>query len=140
MRTYSRAEWEAAQASWGGFSPEWREIRHAMALNGCIFAPSGTELDSWEDDAPSQRAVLIRAIRETPALLGRCAAGATSWSQVIGRLMRERDGMREASREADAEDASRRREEREADRRSMRRLADVMATLADSGTPIRGEP
>lgn len=135
MRTYSRADWEAAQASWSGFSPEWRELRHLMALNGAIYAPSGTAMDSWEDDSPSQRAVLIRAIREQPSLLMRCARGARSWQQLVDRLFSARDDWREeaALREADALAA--RRADREIDRRAMRRLSDVLATIADSGTP-----
>lgn len=100
MRTFSKADWDAAQDAWdeGRFSSEWRDLRHVMALNGVIFPPSGTAYDSWEDDQPSQRAVLIRAIRETPELLARCTRNARSWSQVIDRLLRARDEWREEMR------------------------------------------
>lgn len=135
MRTYSRSDWEAAQASWAGFSGEWRELRHLMAMQGAIFAPSGTALDSWEDDSPSQRAVLIRAIREQPSLLMRCARGARSWQQLVDRLFSARDDWREEAREREAEASRHRAADRELDRRAMRRLSDVLATIADSGTP-----
>ena len=136
-RTYSRADWLAARASWDGFSPEWRELRHVMAMQGVIYAPSGTELDSWEDDSPSQRAILIRAIRETPALLARCSRGARSWSQLIERLTRERDDWRARQLADEADERAAHAGDREADRRSLRRLADVLATIADSGSPVR---
>lgn len=135
MRTYSRSDWEAAQASWSRFSPEWRELRHVMAMQGAIFAPSGTEWDGWEDDSPSQRAILIRAIREQPTLLMRCARGARSWQQLIERLLAERDDWRAEAAEREAE-ALRERALERMDRRPMSRLADVLATIRDSGTPI----
>lgn len=97
MKTYSAADWRAALQAWddGGFSPEWKQIRHVMAMQGCIFPPAGDAYDSWEDDEPSQRAVLIRAIRETPELLRRCTRNAKTWSQVIDRLFAARDDWRE---------------------------------------------
>ena len=94
MRTYSREAWTEAQVAWADFSPEWREARHQMALRGCIYPPAGTAFDSWEDDAPSQRAILIRAIRETPKLLSRCIARSRSWSDVIAKLTAARDDWR----------------------------------------------
>jgi hypothetical protein len=66
---------------------------------GVIFPPSGDRFDSWEDDNPSQRAILIRAIRETPELLGRCFRGSRSWSDVIAKLTRARDDWRAEQRE-----------------------------------------
>lgn len=135
-RTFSRADWLAAQASWEGFSPEWRELRHRMAMAGCIFAPSGTEHDSWEDDSPSQRAVLIRAIRETPALLDRCSRGARSWSQLIERLLAERDEWREELRAKEADAERQRRAARGVNRERMVKVAAVLATIADSGSPL----
>ena len=97
MKTYSRADWEASLQAWddGMFSDEWRTIRHVMAMQGCIFPPAGDAFDSWDVDQPSQRAVLVRAMRETPELLRRCTRKATSWSQVIERLFAARDEWRE---------------------------------------------
>src|SRR5687768_621697 len=96
MRTFTRAQLDEANAAWdaGDFSPEWRTIRHKAAMGGLIFPPNGTKWDSWEDDSPSQRAMIIRAIRETPALLERCVVGAKSWHHVIERLNGVRDEWR----------------------------------------------
>ena len=63
-------------------------------MGGLIWPPDGTKWDSWEDDNPSQRAILIRAIRETPRLLDKCVVGARSWSDVIANLLKERDDWR----------------------------------------------
>lgn len=94
MRTYSRADWDAAQEAWADFSPEWSEVRHQAVMRGILFPPAGTKWDSWEDDEPSQRAMLIRAIRETPKLLSSCIARSRSWSDVIRQLMAARDEWR----------------------------------------------
>lgn len=94
MKTYSRSDWDAAQEAWLDFSPEWRKVRHQAAMRGILFPPSGTKWDSWEDDDPSQRAILIRAIRETPKLLASCVARSRSWPEVIGRLVAARDDWR----------------------------------------------
>lgn len=111
MRTFNRVDWEASLGEWGAgdFSDEWKPYRHQAAMRGIIYPPTGTKWDSWEDDEPSQRAVLIRAIRETPRLLERCIAHAGSWSEVVSRLMAERDELREQGWNAS------RQEERERD-------------------------
>lgn len=127
-RTFSRSDWLAAQQAWddGEFSSEWREVRHKAAMGGIIFPPSGTRFDSWDDDQPSQRAMLIRAIRETPKLLDRCLIGARSWSEVIDRLMRARDEWREQMRleEPPPEDVPDHRESAMALAAILRRIGD----------------
>jgi hypothetical protein len=102
-RTYSRDAWLEAQLAWddGTFSDEWKPWRHKAAMElGVIYPPAGTAYDSWEDDNPSQRAILIRAIRETPALLAKCFRGSRSWSDVIAKLTRSRDEWRAELRAA----------------------------------------
>ena len=103
MRTFTRSELDRARAAWdeGEFSSEWRDVRHRAAMGGLIYPPSGSKWDSWDDDEPSQRAVLIRAIRETPRLLDKCLVGARSWSEVVERLFRARDDWRARMREED---------------------------------------
>ncbi len=132
MKTFSRESWEEAQASWSGFSDEWRDTRHAMAMRGVIFAPSGTEFDSWEDDSPSQRAMLIRAIREQPTLLRRCILRARSWSDVIASLMTARDDWRAEQRERELEAARRRVEENPSPRSAPQSIASILLRVADS--------
>lgn len=110
MRTFTRAELDESRAAWdaGDFSDEWRGIRHKAAMGGIIYPPAGTKWDSWEDDSPSQRAMLIRAIRETPKLLDKCVVGAKSWHEVISRLTFARDGIRLEADEADRDEYHRR--------------------------------
>jgi hypothetical protein len=109
MRTFTRSALDEARAAWdaGDFSDEWKPFRHKAVMGGLIYPPSGTKWDSWDDDAPSQRAMLIRAIRETPRLLERCVIGAPSWSVVIDRLTHARDDWR-AELDAKARDEDRR--------------------------------
>lgn len=129
MRTYSQSNWTDALRAWddGEFSDEWRDVRHTMAMQGCIYPPAGTRWDSWDDDAPSQRAILIRAIRETPMLLGGCVKGAHSWSVVIDRLMRARDDWRAEMRAEEGDD-----EDRPMDRAAPQRIADILRRITDS--------
>jgi len=97
VRTFTKAELARADAAWeaGGFSDEWAHIRRRAAAGGLIYPPAGSKWDTWDDDSPSQRAMLIRAIRDTPRLLDRCVIGARSWSQVLDRLLRVRDEWRD---------------------------------------------
>lgn len=97
MRTFSRDQWTEAQAMWddGHFSEEWREVRHGAAMRGMLYPPAGDRYDSWEDDEPSQRAMLIRAIRETPKLLNAAIAHSRSWGEVIAYVLARRDEWRD---------------------------------------------
>lgn len=128
MRTFSHADWHDAQQAWadGEFSDEWRGLRHTMAMQGCIFPPSGTRFDSWEDDQPSQRAMLIRAIRETPELLAKCSRNARSWTQLIKRLVNARDEWREEMRRQIEDD------ERPIDRRAPIHVGALLPSVADA--------
>ncbi len=97
MRTFSRDQWNEAQALWddGHFSDEWRNVRHAAAMRGILYPPAGDRFDSWEDDEPSQRAMLIRAIRETPTLLMAAIGRSHSWGEVVAYVIRRRDEWRD---------------------------------------------
>jgi hypothetical protein len=119
VKTYSREDWERAQVEWEGFSSEWRDARHQAAMRGILFPPSGGPFDSWGDDEPSQRAILIRAIRETPKLLAVAISRSQSWAQVVrivlvtynegaeeSRLQDERENRRKVLEEADGREAT----------------------------------
>lgn len=96
MRTFGRDAWDEAQELWrtGEFSDEWRVTRHQAAMRGMLYPPEGTRFDSWDDDAPSQRAMLIRAIRETPSMLAIAISKSRTWGEVIAYLIRRRDDWR----------------------------------------------
>lgn len=105
-RSFTVEHWREAQAAWseGEFSDEWPPFRRAAGERGFIYPPEGTKWDSWGDEHPSQRAVLIQAIRERPVALMSAIGQARSWSQAIGLLVAEnadvRDGIVEREREA----------------------------------------
>jgi len=119
----SRQAWDA-----GRFSAEWRPWRHLAAMQaGIIDAPKGSALDSWADEEPSERAILVRAIRETPnalraALLsGKCH----TWAQVVRAVVIGRVRL--------GEESDRREHEWRAVRRApMAPLSDTLAVIVDS--------
>lgn len=99
MRTYGAADWTASLNEWelGEFGPEWRDFRHAAAMRGMIYPPTGSKWDSWEDDEPSQRAIVYRAVHDTPKLLMAAINESRSWGQVVkiilGRLQEWREDL-----------------------------------------------
>ncbi len=97
MKTFSREHWNEAQQAWkdGEFSDEWKPYRHQAAMRGILYPPAGTKFDSWEDDDPSDRAMLIRAIREAPSLLKVSINRAHSWPEVVAYVIRRRDEWKE---------------------------------------------
>ena len=126
--TYTAEQIAEARAGWDDFSDEWDPFRHlAMTGPGIIFPPAGSKWDSWDEASPSQRAILIRAIRETPDLLRWAIRGAPepSWSRVIERLLNGRDEMREQI------PASRPRHDL-APRQAMYRLGEILTIVGDS--------
>lgn len=130
MRTYTRADLEEARALWADFSAEWAPYRKLAADGGLLFPPGGTKWDSWDDDHPSQRALLIRAIRETPEATKRAIIVAPSWAVVIRRLLHERDDELEmavlAERDVEFERG------RFTDSQAMRRISEIVAVIRDS--------
>jgi hypothetical protein len=134
VRTFTRSDLEAAKQAWddGGFSREWRDIRHRAAMGGLIYPPAGDAHDSWEDDSPSQRAILIRAIRETPRLLERCLTGAPSWSVVIERLLGKRDEWRADIDAKERHAATVELEERIPHREAVQSLGAIVRRIGDS--------
>jgi len=138
MTTYSQEQWADAQAAWekGEFSPEWKPWRHEAAMEaGIIFPPDGTKWDSWEDDSPSQRAMLYRAICETPELLHeaiRRSKAHPSWSTVLGFLLGGRDEMRQRLDEEDRDRERREEGDRVDHRQSVMVLSEVLKRIGDS--------
>ena len=95
MRTYSREQFLAAKAAWDDFDREWEPYRVEAAERGMLFPPSGSKFDSWEDPKPSQRAIIYRAIADTPATLIDAIRESRSWSEVIGKVFRDMEVRRE---------------------------------------------
>lgn len=132
-RTFSREAWVHSQNQWrdGDFGPEWDFYRQRAADRGFIFPPNGTKHDSIEDDSPSQRALIYRAIDETPQALVDAIRASRSWTEVISKLMQHRDGLRD---DAELREKQIRwdNQDRPTARQAMTRLADIFQRIKDS--------
>lgn len=128
--TFDRETWQRAVAAWdaGRFGPEWADWRWLAARAGIIFPPIGSPDDSWADARPSQRAMLVRAIRETPRLLRWALSrpGIRSWGDVLEHLLTGRDAM---ALDADRRDAEWQRTKRG---EPPVRIGAVLETISDS--------
>lgn len=104
-------------------------------MRGMLYPPLGTKWDSWEDDDPSDRAMLIRAIREAPSLLRAAINRAHSWPEVVAYVIRQRDDWKD---EMDllARDAKRNRDDADP-RESMVAIGSVFEKVAESMGYVR---
>ena len=133
MRTFNAKDWTAALEEWerGKFSDEWKPFRHEAVMRGMLYPPTGSRHDSWDDDSPSQRAILIRAIRDTPELLHAAIDRSGSWSAVIAYVLGRRD---EWAQELDAREKAIERERAEYPnpREAVLSLRQIMDRIAES--------
>jgi hypothetical protein len=134
MRTYSRESFIEANDLWadGRFSDEWKPWRHRAAMRGFIYPPAGTAYDSWGDDEPSQRAVIVRAIRETPKLLERAIDRSRSWGEVYAYLIKHLNEDRDLIEAADRETARRKAAEHPDQREAMSSIGSMFDRIAQS--------
>ena len=133
MRTFSQEHWSGALEAWtdGEFSDEWKPYRHQAAMRGMIYPPEGTKWDSWEDDEPSQRAMLIRGIRETPTLMHEAISRSRTWGDVVAYIIHRRDEWRDELADKDRETARRHLDEPDA-RQATSSLKAIIERIADS--------
>ena len=131
MRTFSRADFEASREAWSDYGPEWLFYRQLAADRGMIFPPSGSPLDSWEDPQPSQRAIIYRAIEDTPKALTEIIRSSHSWSQVVRKLMTDLERRRDDAdlRERDAEWA---KLDDPSPQEATRRVSDILTRIRES--------
>jgi hypothetical protein len=128
MRTYSRDDFLAAREEWKDFDREWEPYRKLAAEYGMLYPPAGTKWDSWEDEEPSQRAIIYRAIEDTPDALTEAIRQSHSWFEVVRKLMADIDRRREDATyaEKDAE------WERQKFRGPMQSIGDIFNRFRDS--------
>ena len=133
MKTYSKAAFDEAQSLWsaGNFSDEWKPYRHQAAMRGFIYPPEGTAYDSWDDEWPSQRSMLIRAIRETPQLLPIAIDRSQSWGEVVAYVIKRRDDMRQELDDREREMA-RNRSKEIGPREATTSIKEIMTRISDS--------
>lgn len=121
MRTYRREDWLAAQVAWEDYGREWQPFRQAAGERGMLYPPTGSKFDSWEDPKPSQRAILYRAIADTPDTLLEAIHEARSWSEVVAKVLADMYDRREYVRMAE--------EDAEWDRRQHRGPMEAIGTI-----------
>jgi hypothetical protein len=136
VRTFSRADWSEASESWreGGFAADtWYRVRYAAACRGMLYPPAGGKGDDCDDPHPSQRAIVYRAIRDSPALLFGIIGRSSTWSQVVVALIHAVDAARAdadiAEIARDRQEETRRRNERTA---APQRIGEIMRRAAGS--------
>lgn len=127
MTTWSKAQWEEAEAAWADFSAEWSPYRDQAGQRGMLYPPSGSKWDSWEDPQPSQRAIVVRAIRDTPALLTATIASSRSWREVVNRLIARLAELRDDADESEAAADRRRAEDAVVRRHTPTLIAQLVA-------------
>lgn len=105
-RTYRREDFLESRRQWetGKYDGRWDKYRKLAAERGFIYPPTGSRYDSWEDDEPSQRAVVWQAIVDTPLLLEEAIAKSRSWGDVVRKLLYERQVMRDEMRLRERDD------------------------------------
>lgn len=131
MRTYARDDWHRSSEAWRDFGPRWAEVRQIAAARGMLFPPNGVAHDDREAAEPSQRAIIWRALEDNPAELKRILRTASSWSQVVDRII----GM-EARLRAEAgdneRDAAWDRDQLPDHRTAAMSVAEILKRLEDS--------
>jgi len=133
MRTFSGETYRESQAAWkaGEFSKEWQPYRNLAASRGFIYPPEGSKWDSWEDEEPSQRAIVYRAMQDTPEALAKIIGQSRSWFEVVRKLMADLDRRRE-----DADFAERQiewdRQDEPAPREATQTVADILRRIGES--------
>jgi hypothetical protein len=133
VRTFGRAEWLEAKRAWeeGDFGVEWIKIRELAAERGMIYPPDGSKWDDREDETPSQRAIVYRAMEDTPHTLKSAIASSYSWSQVVRKVITDMETRREDADWTENRDAFR-RETEPTPKQATASLAAIMSRIADS--------
>jgi hypothetical protein len=102
-------------------------------MRGIIFPPEGTRWDSWGDDSPSQRAIVIRAIRETPDLLLVAVSRSSNWGGVVRILLGTlNEEVRPDLLDWERRERQRRLEEEGGPREATMALGNIIKRLGDS--------
>ena len=140
-RLYTPREMAEAREAWLAAMPskaerdEWRDWRHLAAMEGGIIVPpKGTKWDQWDERDPSERAIIARAIRETPKLLREAIAapGPASWAKVVAIVCRARDDWGEQADREEEWERQRRKEREPGIDESMEVLSSVLGRVLHS--------
>lgn len=107
MKTYDRDTYVRACAAWedGEFGSEWAEVRRISWEHGFPFPPVGTSFDQFDDDQPSQRAIVYQWLDWRPSDTTRIVAQSTSWFEVVRKLAALGERVRDDANLADKDAA-----------------------------------
>lgn len=132
-RTYAKADFEAAREAWleANLGTAWESFRRQAAERGMLYPPTGTRWDSWEDEHPTQLAIVARAVHNTPDLLTEAIAASSSWSGVVAFLLRRLGEWREDQRLRDRDTGWQRRDEPDP-REATKSLAEIIGRIRES--------
>lgn len=108
---------------WSDFGDEWDEWRELAERYGIPGVPKGTRWDSWDED-PSQRSLIVRAMRETPDTLRWAISGSSTWYEVVKRVLGEWREMERDINDGPAPDLT--------PSQSTRRIRDILDIIKDS--------
>jgi hypothetical protein len=110
VRLFNRHSFEQAQREWraGEYGPEWEPFRLAAAHQGFIHPPGGERFDSRDDQFPSRRAIVWRAIEDNPRALMRIINRSRSWTEVVAGIIELEGRIRSEIDEQEREVAVRR--------------------------------
>lgn len=128
MKTYSPATWFAVNQAWatGGYGSRWDRIRMAAAERGFAYPPKGTADDDRDDESPSPRAIIWRALTDNPKQLEAIVWRSTSWYDVVHRIVGLEERLRmEAEHGAAVDETPTRREAMSSLAAILRRIEEV---------------
>lgn len=94
MRTFRWIDIEASRLAWADYAPKWRVYRDLAADRGMLYPPEGSRWDEVTDQWPSQRAILQRAIDDTPNTLRAAIAASRTWGEVVGLIISAQNDIR----------------------------------------------
>ena len=132
-RTFSRADWEAAERAWseGDYGWRWAHIRRIARGQGILFPPNGTILDDRDAESPSQRAIVWRALEDNPAELERIVRRSRSWSQVVDYIVGMEERLRREVGETEQDEAWHRADDPD-HRQSVQALGAILERIESS--------
>jgi hypothetical protein len=87
VKTYAHAEYLRADLAWQEFGGEWSGIRARAAEAGMLYPPSGSPDDDRDALSPSQRAIVYRAMTDTPRALVAIIGRSHSWREVVAAVI-----------------------------------------------------
>ena len=92
-RTYSRSEWQAADAAWLTFTGSvWMQVRRACS-RWTLYPPSSQGGEYRDEPQPSQRTIVWAALDARPQETLQLIWAGPSWRAVVGWILETEDNL-----------------------------------------------